>query len=299
MTLIDPPDERSEDQTSGGKPAEFPFELAYDGPEYQGEMPAGELASVLEGLAEYTQALLSSRSLGNATKANVKVKAFSASSFDIQLVLEVMNSAQGAFLAAGMFGGAFAFWWKNMRRRVKNFEHLADRGTVKVTFQDDETIEISEAEWKLYNDKRARQAIRKILRPLRERATKLTVIEPHGQYQVDAPDVGRFDELPAEGIQVLRFEVAAVPDTIRFDPAKTWRLDSKEVGGFMAIIEDKEFLQGIELNRVRVGKYDTFELGMRSEFDPARDTKPHYFVERVIKHIPGGEQDALPSGDDA
>jgi hypothetical protein len=295
MTLTDSPDERS-GEDADGRAAEFHFELAYDGPEYQGEMSAGELASVLEGLTEYTQSLLSSRSLGNATKAQVKVRSFTKSSFDIQLVLEVMNSAQGVFVAAGMFGGAFAFWWKNMRRRVKSFEHLADRGTVMVTFQDDETIEISEAEWKLYNDRRARQAVRKILRPLRDGATKMTVIEAQGRYQVDAPDVGRFDELPAEGVEIQRFTVAAVPDTIRFDPTKTWRLDSKEMGGFTAIIEDKAFLQGIELNRVRVAKYDTFELGMRSEFDPTRDAKPHYYVERVINHIPGGEQDELPDG---
>ena len=295
MTITDPADERS-DASANPPSAEFHFELAYEGPEYEGEMPAGELASVLEGLTEYTQALLSSRSLGDAAQAHVKVRSFSSGSFDIQLVLEVLNSAQGAFVAAGMFGGAFAFWWKNMRRRVKSFEHLADRGTVRVTFQDDETIELSEAEWKLYNDKRARHAVRKMLRPLRDGATKMTVTEPHGQYQVDAPDVGRFDELPAEGVQIQRFSVAAVPDTIRFDPTKTWRLDSKEIGGFTAIIEDREFLQGIELNRVRVGKYDTFELGMRSEIDPARDSKPHYFVERVIRHTPGGEQDELPDG---
>lgn len=102
----------------------------------------------------------------------------SASSFAIHLILEVLNSAQGAFVAAGLLGSAFAFWWMSMRRRVKNFEHLAGRSTVKVTFQDDETIEISEAEWKLYNDKRAYQAIRKILRPPRERTVKMAVIEP-------------------------------------------------------------------------------------------------------------------------
>lgn len=276
--------------------AEVPIEIAYDGPDYQGEMSASQLATVLEGASEYAQTLIGVGGLEDANRARFKVRSFDSGSFDLNLILQVVGVAKEVLEAAAVLGGGYAWWYKNMRTVVVSIEHQADRGTVLVTLQGGEVQEWTETQWLLYNNARARKAIRKMLRPLREGATSMRIVEPAAQITLEPQDVERFDDLPPSGPEVQRLTVAAVPDTVRFDPSRPWRLDSKALGPFTAIIEDRSFLQGIELNRIRVGKNDTFVLGVRAESDPSRDARVHYFVERVIEHIPGGEQHELPGG---
>lgn len=276
--------------------AEVPIEIAYDGPDYRGEMSASQLSTVLEGASEYAQALIGVRGLDTASRARFKVRAFDSGSFDVNLILQVMGVAKEFLETAAILGGGFAWWHTHMRLVVVSIEHQPDRGTVQVTLQSGEVQEWTETQWLLYNNARARKAIRKMLRPLREGATSMRVIEPQAEITLRPADVERFDDLPPTGPIVSRMTVAAVPDTVRFDPSRPWRLDSKALGGFTAIIEDRSFLQGIELNRIRVGKNDTFVLSVRAEADPSRDSRVHYFVERVVEHIPGGEQHELPGG---
>lgn len=292
MTLLPPPPSVRDFEDA----AEVPIDIAYDGPDYQGEMSASQLATVLEGASDYAQALLGARGLEEASRARFKVRSFDAGSFDLNLILQVVGVAKEFLEAAAILGGGFAWWYVHMRTVVVSIEHQPDRGAVLVTLQGGEVLEWTESQWLLYNNARARKAIRKMLRPLREGATSMRVIEPGAVITLVPSDVERFDDLPPSGPIVSRMTVAAVPDTVRFDPSRPWRLDSKSLGGFTAIIEDRAFLQGIELNRIRVGKNDTFVLSVRVEADPSRDARVHYFVERVVEHIPGGEQHELPGG---
>lgn len=285
---------------SEGPAVEVPLDLKYDGPEYQGEMSARELAGVLESLADFVQAVEAADALAGQRGAKVKVKAFDEGSFEIEAVVEIAKSigANGgnvaAIIAAVM--AAFRFYWQNMRRRVKNAEFNPERQRWMVTLIDGTSQEWTEEQWRLYNSKVAPRAMRGLVAPLERGATRLEIGHGSERIKVPAERVADFTlpdpELPPPP---ARMEVMAWPDTISFDPDKMWRLVSRELKGFRATIEDKQFLEGVALGRIRVGKNDTFRLAMRVEYG-GDDAKPNrYFVERVIDHHPGAEQDALPS----
>jgi hypothetical protein len=276
------------------------IELRYDGPDYQGEMPAREVSTVLAAQSDFVQAV--SHDLGHPTAPGIKVKAFQEGSFEISMILEIVKVAGGSLAGAAGIGTAFRFYWKNMRRVVSDYVHLPERGVFRVTWMDGEVSELTEGEWRLYQNKRAKKAMRGIVAPLRSGATRMDFKAGSEVAEVPAADAPMF-ELPArEGVDVRRFNAWAEPDTVRFDPDKKWGLVSRDLGSFSATIEDPSFLGSVETGRTTVGKTDAFFLALRLEVsEVGGSVRRSYFIERVIEHHRGGRQDALPSepGDDA
>ncbi len=274
----------------------IPIELEYDGPAYQGEMSALELSTVLQGVAEYGMALASSGALGPSPKVRTVVRDFAPGSFDFTALIEVLGQVKETYVV--MAGAGFAWWWQRMRHVVSDFEHLADRGMVKVTFTDGSCEEWTEAQWKLFKDRRARRAIAKIVSPLKSKATRLRVRTPWDTdvtYTKD--DAPHFEEPAPEAPAPETRTVLAYPEAVNFDPAKPWRLWTQAYGAFSARIEDRAFLSGVERGKVRVGKTDSFKLQVREEFDGREGSGPRYYIEQVIEHSRGAVQDGLPEAE--
>lgn len=278
---------------------EEPIALRYEGPGHEGEMSARELATVLASLTDFVQAV--SHDLGTPVAPTVKVKAFNEGSFLIDAVLEFIRqtTSHPGVTTAGVataVGAAFRFYWKNMRRVPIDVHHAPDRGIVRVKWLDGEISELSEREWRFYQNKRAKRAMRGLVLPLRSGATRME-LSAGGEVVADVPaaDAPLF-ELPQEQEEtVRRFEVWAEPDTVSFDPGRKWRLSSRELGSFTATIEDPTFREAVDAGRTTIGKTDVFRLAMRqevSEVDGAMKTQN--YVERVIDHRRGAEQDVLP-----
>ena len=273
------------------------FSVKYDGDEYEGEMSARELAVALQGMADFADGVAAAKSDGKS-KVRLKVQAAEKGSFDIVALVEVLTGPGiGAFLAV-----AFKFYWQHMRKRVKSATYIPEHDVWEVTFLGGELVHMSPEEWRLWNNKRARKAIGRIAAPLRSGARSLTVrVADAEPLEVDAVDAERLTEPPVAESFDRRFEVSAWPDTVTFDPEKTWRMTTRE-GSMSAIIEDQEFLQNVANGRVRIGVNDTFRLAVRREWvetDEGEETKVRYFIERVINHEPGATQDVLPTEGEA
>lgn len=285
-----------EDAAEGGA---LLIELEFDGPDYAGQMPAFLLAEVLQGLGEYAQELATSGVLGEGVSARAVVKDFDEGSFDFIAVIEAVLGVirDQAILIAG---AGFAFWWRYMRLTVENFEHDAERGVVKVWLRNGDVVEMTEQEWRLFNSRRARRAIGRIVSPMRRPGTTMIARTPwDGEVRFTSKDADAFQEPAEEEVAVpTRRTVIAFPDTVSFDPAKQWRLVSSGMGSFTAAVEDANFVREIDAGRVRIGKLDSFKLALRVEPSGRDDKKDRYFIERVIEYFPGAEQDALPPPED-
>ena len=258
-------------------------------------MSARDLGGVLESLSDFVQTV--SHDLGAPTAPTVKVRAFQEGSFTIQTVLDFLgaNGPSAAALASGV-GIAFRFYWKNMRRVPAEVEHIPDLGIVRVKWVDGEVSELTEIEWRLYQNKRAKKALRRVVAPLRSGATRMRLDAGGEASEVPAAEVASFEEPPTANEQTLRYEVWAEPDTVSFDPDKKWRLQSRDLGSFTATIADPRFQENVATGRVTIGKTDVFRLAIRTEVSELGDSvKRHHFIERVIDHHRGAQQDALPT----
>jgi len=268
--------------------------LAFDGPDYQGTMAADELGQVLIAFSEYAQAVADTVDFGNPIE--IRVSAFKGGSFDT--ILEFVRSTALAGVSATFVFKVFKFYWQNIRNVAKDFEHIPDRGIVKVTFNSGEVMEMTEDEWRLFNNGRVRKALGKIIRPLRSGATSLVLTSGADRLEILATDVDALKSLTAPQPTTTLREVWAQPDTVRFDPTKRWRLNAVGLGpsSFVAGFEDESFKSDLATGRVTVGKNDQFKLRVRVETEETEDG-PHesYFIEKVLEHTPGATQFALPS----
>jgi len=265
----------------------LPVELKFTGEKYQGVMPARELSEVLDGFDKFAHALSAA---SGADEIDVKVHALKEASFDIALLLDVAgNAGLGVILWS-----IVTAWWKVAFRRVTNAKHDAQTGMVGITFTDGGYAEVPEAAWRLLNDREAKRAMRKITGPLRRGADKLVItgLEAEPRTILPSEAVGMDDD--PEPVVPTVFTTAATVDTLRFKSAKYWRLDT-DMGTIGATIEDEAFLTSLKRG-TRVGENDVFTVRMRAETDPDRGhTK--YFVEKVMNHVPGPEQEILPDAD--
>lgn len=272
--------------------------LVYDGDEYQGEIGAAELAEVIRSLHELAQAISGSGDLAEMSRPRVRVKPFEEGSFGIEAIIDAIGPGGGLLGIAGAVGGSFAFYWKNMRRVVARYVHHPEDGTYEVTLVNGETMQWTEQEFQLYRNRRAKKAAHGIAAPLRNGAS-LRVETTSTTDEIPAEDAYKFDPPDEPDSETDHFDVWATPDTVSFDPDKKWRLTSGEMGSFTAAIEDKRFLENVALGRVRIGKNDSFKLGIRTVTTDGNDGKPkrQWFVERVIEYHQGAEQDALIDAD--
>lgn len=272
--------------------------LVYDGDDYQGEMNAAELAGVIRSVNDLAQAITGSGDLAGMSRPRIRVRPFQEGSFGWDTVIELLGPGGLIVGGGGLVGASFRFYWKNMRRVVASHTYHPDRETHEVILINGEVMEWTEQEWQLYNNRRAKRAARGIAAPLRNGAS-LRIEAGQRSDVVPAADAHLFEPPEEPNTWTDHFDTWATPDTVSFDPSRKWRLTSRDVGAFSAAIQDRQFLENVALGRVRIGKNDGFKLGMRTVTTEDDDgvQKRQWFVERVIEHRQGEEQDALIDAD--
>lgn len=274
---------------------EVPVSLRYIGDDYEGEMSAVQLATVLKSLSDFTQAIATPE-LMSIESPRVKVRAFREGSFEIQAVIDALANGIPWATVAAIVGASFRFYWKNMRLIVTGYRQLED-GNFEIQTRDHGIKIWTEQQWRLHNNKQARRAAAGIAKPLRSGADMELKVGAE-VVEIKAGDASDFDEPVVDGKNVTRFETRAQPDIVSLrNRSRKWRLDAAW-GSFSARIEDKQFLRDVHSGRIRVGGNDNLLLAMRIEAEADGDNgRPQYFVERVIEHYPGEEQDELPEED--
>lgn len=304
---------------------EVPFRIEFSGPGLEGRMSANEVAGVLKAMDAYAKTLLnvaqqtlSEGKWQGKNKPNielrpirVEVTAFRSGSFDIVTMIQANPTLLGLILGlGGGVGGAFAFWWKNMRKRVVNAKPLPSGGW-EVTMLSGEVMHWSELQWRAWNNKRIKKYVSELVEPLRGQ-TATMLCPSRGQATsariflgsseplvVHAEKVGMLEPEDESSDEVERFSMWATPGSVSFDPTGSWSLAPKSGGRKLSVkIEDKAFLEKVALGQARIGKNDSFHVAVRKEPQPdgenGKPKRPKFFVERVIEHLQGAEQDELP-----
>lgn len=279
----------------GPEAGSLEFKVEYEGPGYVGRMEAREVSSVISAMVDYAEGSLKAVADGGVS-ARIEIAAFKSGSFDI---IAIVHEAHW-LLTTACGAGFFRFWWKNMRKVVASARPL-DSGGWEVTMKSGEVMHWTSAQWRAWNDRRFKKSVGKFVEPLRKGATWARFrLGGEPALSVSAADADRLVPMLEPEVRVERFTAWAQPAVVAFDPTRQWRL--KLFGeGITAKIEDKAFLEGVALGKVRIGKNDKFFLAFRIERETDPDgvvSKRKAFVERVIEYSPGAEQGELPTEKD-
>jgi hypothetical protein len=302
--------------------AETAFRIAYDGPALEtGRMPVRDLAPALLALGElFAEASEVIYPEGGPVALNIK--ATEQGSFDVQLILEakdlwdqftdmfgsedVTALVNLKTLVAGGLGVGSLFglikWLKG--RRVVREEPTLEPGTVRITVDDETSVEIPSDVAKLYRRITIRRKAREVVAPLhRDGVDEVKFAE-----EPEAPPelVIREDDLPAyesaateeddvllEEERVMLLQIAAV----YFEEGKKWRLSDGTVT-FWASMEDALFLAEVDRRIEQFAKGDMLRCRLRliQRRRPTGGLQTEYHVVQVLEHIRADEQMSL--GDD-
>jgi hypothetical protein len=278
------------------------FGVTFDGPALAGgEMPIRDLAPALLALGDVFVA--ASRIVEpDKPPAALSIRATREGSFSVDLLLggqHVWNqivdllSSDGATAIVNLkeaiigAGGLFAFLLSVRSRRITNTEHI-DAGRVKITFDDETTLEVPPETLELYGSIEIRRKVREVVAPLgRDGVESLSFTsESTATVSVHARDLGAFS-LPTSNDLVLTDQTVEMVVTIvsvTFTEGK-WRLTDGDKT-FSAEIEDEDFLFRVDASAESFRKGDMLRTKMRVV--QTRKNKAirvdHYLVE-VIEHI--------------
>jgi len=307
--------------------AETEFVLEYGGPAVDdGTMPIRDLAPSLIALAElFTGA---SRLINpEADPVSLNIKATGDGSFLVHLFLEAQPGGPwdqfvdsfssdatdaltnlwtlvvgGATLTvSGLLG--FLKYLKN--RRIKRAEPGSEAGTIKLTLEDDTTIELPGQVLTLYESIEIRRKAEQVVAPLKRDGIDYVAFREDREREPEV--VVRKDDLPAYEAEpgqdvVLLDEVQRKVLTILsvvFVEGNKWRFSEGE-SSFSAAIEDEAFLGLVRDHVETFGADDMLRCRVRV-VQVRRDGKLHtdYTIVEVIEHIPATRGESLFDDDAA
>ncbi|HEX8054060.1 MAG TPA: hypothetical protein VF517_13800, partial [Thermoleophilaceae bacterium] len=225
-------------------------------------------------------------------------------SFEVQLILEaaglwdsvvdLLNKDAADALAnlmqiVGGTYGLFAFIRMVKRRLIKGQEQV-ERGNVRLTLEDGETLEVPTEVFDLYRNVQVRKRARQVVEPLNRRGVERLELrtEEDITVSISSSDVTSFE--PPEDIDVPLLEresemVLAIA-SVAFIKDNKWRFSDGE-RTFYANIEDPLFVDRVEKGIEFFRKGDFLECRLRIVQSQQGDAlHTDYYVTEVIRHIP-------------
>ena len=280
-------------------------------------MPVRDLAPALLALGDLF-AVSSGTLYPDLEPVAVQVQATKEGSFAVHLFLEApeawgqvvnMFASDPASALANLleivFGaaGLFAVIKRVGTRQVTKVDHRPEPGTVRLTLDDQTTLDIPTDAWTLYRNIEVRKHTREVVEPLaREgiQSIRFTASDPAEEVVVEKEDLDAFAQIEGaeepllEQEQELYLEIVAVA----FRRDNKWRLS---VGGgqpFWASIEDEDFLERVETGQEAFRKGDLVRCVV--EIRQTRDAEglhAEYRVLQVLEHVPRSVQLKLGDGE--
>lgn len=297
--------------------AEAQFLVAYDGPALgDGRMPVRDLAPALLALGEvFTEA--SHTAHPDQEPVALDIRATGEGSFDVSLIVhgpdlwdqlvhfftseDVTAIEHLKELVIGSGVGLFYLIKRLRGRRIKREEQL-ESGHVRMTLDDETTVDVPSDVATLYRKVTVRKKAREVVRPVGRRGVdRLDFRSSEGEVTVSiqTEDVSAF-EVKEESEPLLESESQKLLSilSVVFTEGNKWRFTDGEAT-FSAAIEDVTFL-----GRVKHGEAfrdgDMLRCRIR-EVQSKRDEKLHSerHITEVIEHIPREPQLPLDPGEDA
>ncbi len=293
--------------------AETQFGIAYDGPAVAtGRMPVRELAPALLALgdlfAEASRVVYPDRK-----PVALSIEATEEGSFLVRLILEAEGAwdelvdifgsdAMNALMNLKEFviGGAGVFWLiqRVARGRGVRAENPI-QGHVRLTLNDGTTLEIPSEVWLMYKRVSIRRKAREVIAPLGREGIEQVRF---GEAPTHAPDVvvekddlPAYEALPEDEDTLLDEEREMVVEIAApaFVEGYKWRL-SDGSRTFFATVEDRAFLERVEMGRESFRKGDMLRCRMRIvQKRTPEGLRTDYYIGEVIEHIPRQTQLSL------
>ncbi|MCO6633049.1 hypothetical protein [Cutibacterium avidum] len=266
------------------------LELHYSGPS---EMDAAALGQALEGVSRLVRQASHAGVFGQDCPFEVKVTAPSSGSLSIMVLLQSTVEVVGA---ADFLIRAVGFMARHLHKRVTNFEHIPERGTVKVQLSDGSCMEVTEAQWKLFNDPDAAKALKKVARPVSMASDALDMRGGSETLTITRSDLPQLEPPPEPGPEPQRFTQWVFLECINFTRDDRWRVTTADGDSWGVTIEDRGFLDSIDDGSLRIGRNDSFKVDMRVEVvrDGDGKEKVRRFIERVADRHVGAVPQQLP-----
>jgi hypothetical protein len=288
--------------------AKYDFSIRYSGEALNdGRIPIKDLAPSLLSISDAFQEMQSSL-YPHQDPVSLDIQATEKGSFLIDLILtnghDVFSKAVDLFsgreseamvnlieIATGIFGVlTFIKTAKNLK--IKSKKDLGN-DRVKITFDDETTIEIPNQAFVAYQDIELRKKVNEFVRPLEKDG--ITNIE-FSKEQVITVSLSKND--------VKYFEVPATKDkelessertvflqiiNVSFTNEK-WKLTDGN-STFFAKIKDREFLEAIAKHQQQFGANDTLEVLLQTNQKITdKGLRADYIVKKVINHIKANKQ---------
>jgi len=289
------------------------FSVEYDGSALDNhEMDSRDLAGALLALGDLMGDAASSL-YGEGVKTNVKVRAFKAGSFGIDLSLQqsIMQSivsilsthpVEAASNASGMI--ALTFYLINFikwcgKRKIRSFEAKSDN-TLVVILEDGDSQELDERVVQLFQDLKTRKSLVKVLAPLGKSGIDSVKFleESSGGVKVKiSKDEHKYFDVPMQQDDLLLDEVRTMALSIislAFKEENKWRLSDGNATIY-AVIADQGFLRDVDENLISFSKGDVLMCRVRiTQWQDMSGVRTDYTVEEVLEHKPGRKQMKLP-----
>lgn len=183
-------------------------------------------------------------------------------------------------------------WLRN--RKIARTDEIVP-GRIRVTMADGSTLEVAPETLRLALDAQYRRHLQAIVRPLAAQAgvTGLTVSGEDASVTVTEPDAPAFEVPPGvqQDLGVSDTEVVLRPVNVAFAEGNKWRFSDGDTT-FYASIQDRAFMQNVDLGAERFAKNDMLRVQLRTQQTRGTDGDLHTerTVVRVLEHISGAVQ---------
>lgn len=282
--------------------AERTFVIGYDGPALgAGRMDVREIAPALISLADLLQEAHRELNPQDAPVA-VEVTATQEGSFEVHLILshrlleQVVNVFASDPAAAAANLSALVSAVRGLLRLLKGLrgksirqQELQPTGDIRLTLDDQTTIEIPAASLDLSRKLTVRKHVRRVLQPLgSEGIDRFFVREEGTEVSILSEELPAFDvpELPPTPIGSNTVEMVLSIVSAAFVEGNKWRFSAGEgQTPFYAAIEDSHFLALVEAGEA-FSKHDLLRVRLRTVQERGPDGTLHteYAVENVLAH---------------
>lgn len=293
------------------------FAVTYHGPALEaGTMEVRQLAPSLLAVADLVQ---EANRLGNpgGSPPAVQIVATRPGSFIVDLLLTdavtMVDRAVDLFAGRAVTAtvnlsglvtialGAMELIRRLRGRRIAR-QNETRPGYVRLTFDDDTTLEVPTQSVALARDLAFRQAARDLVQPLGSEGITRIVLSrgPADRVSIPAEDLPAFaipdavDELLSDTSR----EVVVSLLNVAFVHGNKWRLSDGE-NSFYATLQDLDFLRRVETNEEEFASGDLLRVRLRTQqWRSDGQVRNEHVVEQVIEHIRGPRTVPLPFVDD-
>lgn len=292
------------------------FGLVYDGPLLRdGTIDVRELGPALAAVGELVDEANSTLQLGLRSPAVVVKSPFRRGSFlsELRIVCDQLTDLfagpEASAIAnlmeilglAGLFG-LLHFIRRNRGRKPKKVVQIEQTTKVRIELEDGEQMEIEQDVWRLFNTRRIRQLVERIIAPLKRNGIdNLKVIHKNESViDLDKTEARYFDvPLEHENETVAESEQRLMLISLSFKPGNKWRVSDGR-NAFFVTISDEAFVERVQNNSEVFAKGDVLHARVVTrQWIDGGDLKSSTEIVRVLNHVRvrSGQMNLLDSHD--